>query len=112
MSGTCSASGIPSPGALTRVLHGWAASRVEACRSAILICLRMKERSPGVMVKPAPTGPTTASADDANPATLAMDIANATPIARNLFDLRTAAASKDFGRTPNTTVHPDLSREN
>ena len=46
-------------------------------------------------VKPAPTGPTTASAVDANPVTVAIDIAKATPIARNRLDLRTAA-SKDF----------------
>src|SRR6476646_10375917 len=109
MSGTCSASGIPSPGALTRVLQGWALSRVEACRSAILICLRMNDRSPAVTVKPAPTGPTTACAVDANPVTVAIDIAKATPIPRNRFDLCTAA-SKDFERTQPQHVHPDLER--
>ncbi len=107
MSGTCSASGIPSftpPGLLSNVPQGFEAVRVVVCRSAILICFRMNERSPAVTVKPAPTG-ATAPAVDANPVTVAIDIAKATPIARNRFDLCTAA-SKDFGRTPATARAP------
>src|SRR4051794_59771 len=50
------ASGIwcgPGP---TSVSHGWALLYVAACRSAILICFRMKVRSAAVTVKPFPTG--------------------------------------------------------
>src|SRR4051812_35491776 len=65
MSGTCSASGVVSVGEFSRVLHGCSASSVVACRSAILICLRMKLRSPAVTLKPAPTGPAAADAGSA-----------------------------------------------
>ncbi len=55
-SGTCSLSGMPSPGWASRVPHGFDAVSVVACRSAILICFRMNARSPGVTTKPFPTG--------------------------------------------------------
>ena len=70
----------------------------------------MNDRSPAVTVKPDPT--TASAVGTINPVTLAIDIANATPIARNLFDLRTAAASKDFGRAKERACTQDLSRDN
>src|SRR3954447_8566435 len=48
----------------TSVLHGSAEVSVAACRSEILICLRMNDRSPAVTVKPDPTGPATAADDE------------------------------------------------
>src|SRR4051794_19305794 len=62
MSGTCSASGIGSPGWARSVPHGLDAVSVVACRSAILICLRMNDRSPAETVNPLPTGAKTARA--------------------------------------------------
>src|SRR3954452_24218826 len=62
-SGTCSLSGMPSPGWASRVPHGFDAVSVVLCRSAILICLRMNDRSPGVTTKSLPTGAGAAVAD-------------------------------------------------
>ena len=61
-SGTCSLSGMSSPGWASRVPHGFDAVSVVVCRSAILICLRMNARSPGVTTKPLPTGAGAAAA--------------------------------------------------
>src|SRR3954449_9244884 len=57
-----SASGIWSGAGPTSVPHGFAGVAVAAWCSAILICLRMNARSPGVTVKPFPTGPAAACA--------------------------------------------------
>ncbi len=80
-SGTCSASGIPSPGWLSSVPQGLEAVSVVVCRSAIFICLRMKDRSPAVTVNPPPTGagaalaPCTATVDSPTPITNAVSAA-------------------------------------
>ena len=66
-----SRSGIWSGAVPTRVPQGSAAVAVAACRSAILICFRMKVRSPAVTTNPLPTG-AAADADCGSRAALAV----------------------------------------
>src|ERR1700712_3964571 len=91
---------MPSPGLFSSVLHGWVASRVAECRSEILICLRMNDRSPVVTVNPAPTGPTAAWAAGAIMPAVGIAIANAINAGRYRLRLRTAASHR-------TAAHPN-----